>query len=103
MWPKAGEQDWVEVPIYCRDGLKLKSKEDRESKTLEDMLCFTKVHVLCLSFLICKVVLQKPSFYPLEQILVPIESLWLSASGARVPCSTVNDCPYFVTGCCNTA
>lgn len=81
MWSKAGMQDWVVAPICCRDGLKLKSKEDRESKTLEDMLCFTKVHVLCLSFLICKVVLQK-SFYPLEQILVPIESLWLSASGA---------------------
>nr|XP_042139289.1 unconventional myosin-XV [Peromyscus maniculatus bairdii] len=28
-----------------RDGLKLKSKEDQESKTLEDMLCFTKVPI----------------------------------------------------------
>lgn len=27
----------------CRDGLRLKSKEGRESRTLEDMLCFTKV------------------------------------------------------------
>lgn len=67
---KGGMQDWVAVPICCRDGLKLKSKEDRESKTLEDMLCFTKVHVLCLSFFICKVVLQKP-FYPLEHTLCP--------------------------------
>lgn len=44
MWPKAGRQDWVVAPICCRDGLKLKPKEDQESKTLEDMLCFTKVH-----------------------------------------------------------
>ncbi|CAH6786241.1 Myo15 [Phodopus roborovskii] len=28
-----------------RDGLKLKSKEDQESKTLEDMLCFTKAPI----------------------------------------------------------
>ena len=27
----------------CRDGLRLKSKEGWESRTLEDMLCFTKV------------------------------------------------------------
>lgn len=75
MWPKAGGHDWVAAPVCCRDGLKLKSKEDRESKTLEDMLCFTKVHILCLSFLSCKVVMPKPSVYPLEQVLVPIESL----------------------------
>lgn len=58
MWPKAGRQDWVAAPLCCRDGLKLKSKEDQESRTLEDMLCFTKVHVLCLRFLICKMVMQ---------------------------------------------
>lgn len=41
-----------------RDGLRLKSKEGRESRTLEDMLGFTKVPALCLSFPICKMVVR---------------------------------------------
>ncbi|VTJ86759.1 Hypothetical predicted protein [Marmota monax] len=37
-----------------QDGLRLKSKESRESRTLEDMLCFTKVSI----FSICKMLVQ---------------------------------------------
>ena len=42
MWGGLGDET-VTAPSCCRDGLRLKSKEGRESGTLEDMLCFTKV------------------------------------------------------------